>query len=789
VDPWSAELLEFEELRELLCRFVPSPLGRRRLDAVEPLTDRGAIEALHEETAEAIAYLDSARSAKAGAPQRLRFSDLPDIEASAAKIRIEGAVLDGKELYDLGVVLDRAMEVRTALSASGPRLRARIAPIPDLRPALRELEGKLLPDGSVADDASVALARLRRDRLRQQQAIQESLDRFVKAHRDDGLLQENFITVRNDRFVVPVVAGQRRRVEGVIHGASGTGQTLFVEPLETIELNNSLVRITEEEAREVHRILRELTAVMREAGPGLTGSIAILGEIEWIFGRADFALQYDCALPVLCPENGPRRIEIRAARHPLLAALLRTQRKPIVPVSIELEEPVRTLLITGPNTGGKTVAMKTAGLFALMTQSGIPLPAASARLPLFEQVLADVGDNQSIAESLSSFSAHARRLGEILEAATRHSLVLLDELGRATDPEEGGALGVALIDELRQTGCFTLASTHLAALKVYGASTGGVLNGSMGFDEETLKPTYVLRTGAPGRSAGLAIASQLGLPERLIAKAREAMSHQERDLVRLIGELNNQVERLEQERAALARQTAELNDRRQRLEQDYDRRRAELERKIDQLVASLESRTRTAVEEVKAAAQSRKAADQAQLAASRAQRELRQEAQTVLSKDSPPSARTPEVLKLEPGVRVRLEGIRELARVRRVLADTIEVEVGFLRMQLPSTDVREILPPGETAAKLPKNVSFAAGPSWTVSQRELNVIGKTADEAREEIDRFLDKAALASIDRVRIVHGHGMGILKRAVADLLSAHPHIDRFEPEHGATVAWLRS
>ncbi len=791
---WSSELLEYESLREILRRFIPSPLGQEKLNSMEPLTERAAIESSLEETAEAIAFLDRQRESRTDTI-RLRFSDLPDVRHSTSRLHIEGVVLDGLELFELGTVLDRAMDARTVLGQAGGRLAARVETIPDLRHILRQLDGKLMPDGSVADDASVALSRLRRDRVRQQAAIQESLDRFLREHKDDGILQESFITVRNDRFVVPVVTSQRKRVDGVIHGSSGTGQTMFIEPMETIGLNNDLVRISEEEMREVHRILRELTALFHQAGPSIPQAVEALAWIEFIFGKAEYALSFDCSIPRLSPEN-PRTLRLTGARHPLLADLLRKQKKPIIPVNIELTESARTLLITGPNTGGKTVAMKTVGLSVLMTQSGLPVPCATAELPLFEEVLADIGDNQSIAESLSSFSAHVRRLSNILEHATPESLVLLDELGRATDPEEGGALGVAMVDELRLSGAFTLASTHLLALKVYGANTPGVVNGSMGFDEETLTTTYVLRTGAPGRSAGLAIASRLGLPPRLIEKAQSAMSSNERDIARFLTELHTRLESATQLEDEFRKKLSALTEREQQLEASMAKKEAqklaEVERKAASLVAELEAKSRTAIEEIRATAEQRKAADQARVAASRTIRQMREATQSTLR---PESAAAPSS-KLEEGTRVRLSGIREPARVRKILSNgNIEVEAGFLKMQVPQSDITEILSPGDTGTKLPRNVTFESGPSWTTSQREINLIGKTAAEAQEELERFIDRASMASVDRIRIIHGHGMGVLKRMVADTLRDHPLVDRVEAASsaeggsGATIAWLRN
>jgi DNA mismatch repair protein MutS2 len=326
----------------------------------------------------------------------------------------------------------------------------------------------------------VALARLRRDIDKQQRQIHESLQRFLRMHREEGVLQEDYVAIRNDRFVVPIISGQRRRVDGVIHGASGSGQTLFIEPLETIEQNNDLVRLREEEAREVHRILREITSRLRAHYADIQSALATVSVLDLLFAKVSFASDFDCAIPRFSPDHS-RCIQLRQGRHPLLQDVLRKQRRSIVPVSLTLDPLQRILLISGPNTGGKTVTMKTVGLLALMAHAAIPVPADEAEFPLLDQVLADIGDQQSIEQSLSSFSSHITTVRETIDAATPDSLVLLDELGRATDPEEGGALGVAILDHFRLLGRFALASTHLMALKVYGANTPTVLNGSMGW--------------------------------------------------------------------------------------------------------------------------------------------------------------------------------------------------------------------------------------------------------------------------------------------------------------------
>ncbi len=657
-----------------------------------------------------------------------------------------------------------------------------------------------MPNGSLADDASVALHRLRRDIDRQKKSIHQSLERFLKAHREEGVLQEEYVAIRNDRFVVPVVSGQKRRVDGVIHGASGSGQTLFVEPLETIDLNNELVRLHEEEQREVFRILREITDKLRAHAADIGRTMRVVSELDLLFAKAAFASDFDCVIPTFAPEDD-RRVLLRGARHPLLQDVLRRQQKHIVPVSLTLDRVQRILLISGPNTGGKTVSMKTVGLLALMAHAGLPVPASEAQFPIFDQVLADIGDQQSIEQSLSTFSAHIACIKSMVEEATPDSLVLLDELGRATDPEEGGALGVAILDHFRSIGAIVIASTHLLALKVYGANTESVLNGSMGFDEETLAPTYILRVGAPGKSAGLDIATRLGLAPWIIERARSAMTSTERDIARFLADLHDRLDKTTTLQRELDQRLAAVKARESDLEKNYKRREADLLRKLqdryDEVVANFEARALDTIQNIKELKEQKKLQEQAKLQVARAKREGLEELEThVMAVAENPIQ--PAKPKIEEGVRVILKGIRQPARVRRILSDdVIEVDAGFLKMQVSVNDVQEVLREKDSGtSKLPKNVTFQqAGPKWDMSYQEINVIGKRADEALEEVDHFLDQAALASVDRVRIVHGHGMGVLKKAVANLLAKSPHVEKYYPASpqeggaGATIAELKT
>ncbi len=796
---WHEELLDYEGVRALVGRHVYSAAGHRELAAMAPSHERAVLEDRLAEVDEALRYLTDGESFEA--LPKLRFSGLEDVSRPIEKVRIEGAVLDGLEILAIRTWLERATEFRQGLSGNAkhfPLLWAKASQLGDFRDLLRALAGKIRPDGGLEDDASVALKRIRQDLLRQREHIQHSLERFLKAHREDGVMQDAYVTVRGERFVVPVAANFKGRVQGVVHGASGSGQTLFVEPLETIQLNNELVRLMEEEMRECHRILRELTARLRSQHQEIRLAVEILGGLEFVFAKAHFGAEFRCRIPRFSDEMTPR-LRLHNARHPLLEDVLRKQKATVVPLTLELDQQRRTLLISGPNTGGKTVAMKTVGLLALMAQSALPLPATEAELPVFDRVLADIGDKQSIEHSLSSFSSHMRHVAELLEAATPDSLVILDEIGRATDPEEGGALGVAIVDRFHRDGCFTLASTHLLALKMYGVNHEGVVSASMGFDEETLLPTFALKVGAPGKSAGLATAARFGVLPEVIERARQTMSTREQDITKFLAELQRRTEAVAELEAEWERKNRELQVRETELKARFEHREAqrtkEFESKLAKLMASFEEGSQAAIRNIQQSAESKKAVEQAQLKAAKFKREFQAEMKSAAKPEGTAAKSAPEI---RVGVKVMLDGVRDPAQVLRLLDNgRLEVQAGFMKMQVDATEVREVLSDAaaaQAAKKLPANVRFEPGPTWDVPTREINIIGQHAEEAIDNVDRFLDKASLASIARVRIIHGHGYGILKRAIQEMLAKHPHVARHygatpaEGGTGATIAELR-
>lgn len=805
---WSETLLEFDALKAIVGRFVFSPSARQEVEDLTPVTDLQQLQDTLADLREAVEYQrQSVGGGEGGAGTffRLKFSTLPDPTTAVNKLRVDGLVLEAREVLSIVRFLERAQSFRAQLMDAArhfPRLAERVEPLSDFRPLLKRIEGKVLPDATISDDASPFLRRVRKDIEKQRRELESTLERFLRKFRDEGVLQEDFVTQRNDRYVLPIVAGHKGRVDGIVHGASGSGQTLYLEPLEVLGMNNDLVRLQNEELEEIRRILDELTRALRGFQHEIREAAVVITALEVLFGKADFAEDFGCIAPELSDDR-PRTLRIEKARHPLLEDVLRSQGKQVVPVSLELREEQRTLLISGPNTGGKTVALKTVGLLVLMAQSGLPVPCRAATFPVFREVLADIGDNQSIAESLSTFSSHVLRLKQMLQSATSDSLVILDEIGRATDPEEGGALAVAVTDSFRERGTFTLVSTHLMPMKVYGANRDEVLNGSMGFNEATLEPTYQLRLGAPGKSSGLDIAKRLGIPGWILDKARGTISRKEEDLGRLIATLNERLEEVAEKEARVQARIDKLKRRDDKLSLVWKRREGEklreLEARYAEVLARFEKESKELLERMADSTESKRALHHAQVSMAKARREVREDLEQVVTRvqqgePEPPPA---SALALEPGMRLKLRDIREAATLLRVLdANHIEVQIGFMKVQIPREDVKEVLTAVEAQGKvtLPKNVSFTLGPSAHVLQRELNIIGQTMEEGVEAAERFLDQAILAQVQMVRIVHGHGKGILKRAVHDVLSRNPNVAKFYPASqgeggtGATVAELR-
>jgi len=833
---FSERVLEFDQLRQLLASYTASPLGQARVMQLMASCDPSWVERQQELTEELRGYLRSGG--------RFDFHDLLDPTPFIDKSRIRGAALEVSEIRDLLRVADRAAEWReialhpaSHLADHWQAVYELSQGIADFTLLLRHFRNKILPDGTLDDRASPELARIRREIEKQKRAIQESLRAYLRRLSEGGAVQEELITIRGERFVIPVKVEQRRRVQGVAHGASSSGQTVFIEPLETIEQNNDLVRLLEDEQAEMHRILLDMTARLGERAGELLQAVEVLAELELQLAKARFAEEYDCVAVKLLGDGSGRELKsasqtnvtgvtpspvkgsqdtescdlliLRNARHPLLERTLKLRGAVVIPLTVELDRGHCQLIISGPNTGGKTVALKTIGLLALMAQSGIPIPADRAELPIFDAVFADIGDYQSIEQNLSTFSAHVANIDFTSHHVTARSLVLLDELGSATDPEEGAALAVAIADYFRRAGCLSIISTHHTALKVYAANTLGVLNSAVGFDEHTLAPTYELRIGVPGASAGINIAQKLGLNSDIVGEARKRMTSQAQDVSRFLDRLHGELRELDTERAALKAREQEVTKQREQLNIESRKEQKEkvrdLEKKLESVLRDFEYRVRETVNAVQDRAQALKLSKDAERRIAKMRREFREQFDaTVVAHSTGADAGDPQaqqhvVKHVAVGDTVHLKSLGRDGKVLRYFDDdTFEIAVGPMKMKVARDDIASVVVqasvnPVAAARSLGINVSLAREDDSVPT--EINVIGQTVDEATQAVEKFVDRAFLAGALRLRIVHGSGMGILRKALRQFLKQHPHVANVsEPPQnegggGATVVELRS
>jgi DNA mismatch repair protein MutS2 len=806
------EALEWEPLLKLVAGFAASGVGRATTLALRPSTDEAWIARQHKLTGEMRLLLEEQVS--------IALGGLFDPTELAAKARIPEAALEAAELQAVAKLARDVAAWQALLREPPARVAGRLDGLMELSAALNQsqnlgglaaaIERTIQPDGSVADDASPELKRIRREQERQQRVIEESLRAALKKLASDGSTQDDVITIRGERFVIPVRAELKRRVSGVVHGASSSGQTVYVEPLETIEQNNELVRLIEEEQAEIHRIFVALTRQVGGYAEGLVEGARVLAAVDGLLARARFARAFDCVSPVL----GREHLSLEQARHPLLERRLRETGGEIVPLDLELTSDERQLIISGPNAGGKTVALKTTALLAMMAQAGLPVTARAAEFPVFTAFLADIGDAQSIEAALSTFSAHVTNLDRLARLANAHSLVLLDELGAATDPEEGAALAVAVAGFFLETRAWTLISTHHTALKVYAANRPGVRNAAEGVDEATLTPSYKLRLGVPGASAGIQTAERLGLNKAIIAAARERLGAQQADVARFLGKLHNELAALEGERKATREQQYALNQERARLAREGDvevrNRVRELEGKLASLLKEFEFQMRENVRAIEERAAQQKLSKEAERRINRLRREFQESFnQTVVAHrtgaDQGDAHAQPHVVRhVAAGDQVRLKSMNKIAAVQREIEkDLFEVALGPIKMRVKRDDIAEVVSSGAqsssssplAAARQQKNVHVTVTSANTDEMKmEINLIGRTVDEATEELEKYLDRAFLAGLPRVRVIHGHGAGVLRRGVRAFLQGHPHVAGIEeaPQNeggmGATLVELR-
>lgn len=797
------EVLEFDKLKEIAGGFATCAPGRRAIEALGPREDREWLSGEFALVREAIAYVRSGAE--------LGFGSLADPEGWLQRLGVPALVLSSGELLDVVSLIETATGLRQTFKTDAskfPLLACRAAALPDLRHLSAAIRHAVLPNGEISDDASPQLKRIRAGIGQTRDKIQHSLEAILRARGEPT--GEDYVTLRNDRFVIPVRASERRSVPGVVHGASGTGQTVFVEPLETIDLNNRLVQLSEDEVAEIARILEELTERLRADRGPLEVSAASIAHLDSVFARGRFARDYDCTTPEFSKGTSLR---LDSARNPVLEATLRPQGRKAVPLSLALGGDETVMVVSGPNTGGKTVSLKTVGLAALSAQSAIPVAAETAELPIFDRVLADIGDEQSIAADLSTFSAHMLNLKSMLQVATERSLILVDEMGTGTAPEEGAALAVALLEEFRERGALTFATTHHDRLKAYASTTRGIVNAAMEFDEANLRPTYRLLVGVPGTSSGIEIARRLGLPTRVVNHAQASLSPESREARDLIAYLHRSREEMDDLKRQTREELAQLESERRALQTDWVERQkkriAELEREFHDTQKRLEAEVARLTADIKDRNLRAQIEKQGGRRLAKIESEARAEAdaavvQTISSSQAdlgvqaerPAAPVPPETL--SDGQQVIVKGWKQPLVFRRRDGNAAEVEAGPMRLKVPLADIVGFADPAQ-----PKSMRVAAQRGITVHSRgssepveeELNVIGCTVEEATGRVDKFIDDAAIAGKSAVRIIHGHGTGALRRGLAEFLASHPLVERIHAEAedrggtAITVAELRS
>ena len=809
------QALEFTDIADVLRGCAVTPLGAERLAGLKPISDPRKVAQLLAATSEGVRFNELVGGFTLSAPA--------DLAAILAGLAVEGRALEPVRLLGLAGYLESVETTRGAIRRTEhafPILKALAEGGASFRGEIAETRHKIEPSGEVADGASPELKGVRERLRRQRTRLKGTLESFLRNRDTAKYLQDQVVTDRNGRFVLVVRAEHRSAIPGIVHGSSSSGASLYLEPLSTVEINNDIVALEQQEAEEVRRILLGLTDQYRRRALDLQRTIESATELDVVQAKARLSAMVSGVEPAL---SGDGAFELLAARHPLLipaiAQRLAEARAEAsnapehgpVPVDVKLVPGTTVLVVTGPNTGGKTVALKTAGLLALMAQAGLHVPAEhGSRVPVFRSVFADIGDEQSIAANLSTFSWHIANIVQMDRSLALPALVLLDEAGAGTDPVEGGALGLAIVDHLRKRGAHVVATTHYEPLKSYASTTAGVACAAFGFDPETFAPTYRLTYGTPGRSLALEIAGRLGLDPAILDEARGNISAREAQLAEHLAKIDADLRSLDHERRLVAREREALvesdtrmkareqalrekEDRlRQRADEDIAARVRAARDDIDKVVDELRREVERLTAEASRRALHGRPVSTGEAGAARAQAKtaLEQVAGRVLdgAGEAPAGDGTP----VRVGDRVLLRGLGVEGRVLAVQAGEADVDVRGKRLRARASELQVVGGPAPAApAKVNVNVMVSARDGATT---EINVIGCSVDEALGRIERFLDDLLLTDERQVRIIHGFGTGQLRRSIGEYLDRHPLVATHQPppqEHGGggvTVAELK-
>ena len=765
----SVELLEFNQIRQQVASYARTLMGQDAARNLAPDRDLLEIATRQQETTESRQFLEQGGS--------LEFGPQEDFQEYVQRALL-GGLLRGGELYPIHDLVRAAGYDRANLSRHEelPLLSSYAENIPDHSSLQRAIGAAISPAGEVLDDASPTLRDLRHESRRIQQNLNEVMERSLRRFQRQELVQEPIITQRNGRLVLLIKAEMRPRVAGIVHDVSDSGATVFIEPMAAVEQGNRWREARLAEDREVERVLRQLSGMVGQAGEDLLLTLDLLGRLDLSMAKGRYSISLKATQPWVTGQEGQdRNLRLTGARHPLLTG-------DVVPVSLDLGAEFTVMLITGPNAGGKTVTLKTVGLLALMAHAGLHVPAEEAHFPLLDGVYADIGDQQSIEQALSTFSSHVQNLLSIMGQATGNSLVLVDELGTSTDPEEGSALATAILSHFQSLGPWVVATTHHRGVARYVQETPGMINASVDLDPQTLGPTYRLTLGLPGRSYALTIAARLGLPPEVIEQARTSMSPVERDTESLLGELQEErrvVEQLRQDAEASMAQS------RQNLAETESSLAAVEATKAEMLEESRQELQERIADLLQRLQRAERALDQpeARSALQEQRSQLQEAAREVRSVHWQPIEvkRTPWQEKLGSGDRVFIRGIPRPVEVISSPDDEGQVEVllGTMRAKIPSYQLERPAAGHEPAAR--QGVYFNR-PSIRQLNTEVDLRGLRVDEALSKVDDLLNNAALGGVEAVRIIHGKGTGVLRRSIREYLTRHSLAGSIAPGDGS-------
>lgn len=781
------ESLDFPRVLERLAAETATPIGAARALEVRPQADPEAVRRDIALTAETLRHLEARGT--------LPFGTIPDPRPVLERLEIEGSVLAPAEVLDLVVLVKSGRAVKSFLTEARslfPALWELGRDLPDLGNLVRYLDGKIAATGEIEDGASDELQTIRHEIRRTTSRVQVVIEEILARPGTDRLLQDHFISVRGDRHVVPVRAEARAGLPGIVHGVSGSGATVFVEPMETVELNNEIVTQRDREAAEVHRLLREYSDLLRGRLPEVRTLVAGIARLDLVVARARLAHVLGAAPPETLTGPG---LSLEGARHPLVESSLRVEGARIVPLDLALSGETQVLVISGPNTGGKTVALKTLGLCAVMHQSGLLVPATRALLPVYRRLFIDIGDRQSIADGLSTFSARIRGLAAIAADLAVPCLVLLDEIGTGTDPEEGAALAIATLDYLRDHGAVVVATTHLEALKAHAATTPGCANAGMELDERTLRPTYRLVPGIPSRSGGIAIAERLGLPAALLDAARARCGTAGRQVAEYLAQLHDMTAALETRLRAVDEARATLSRERDALQADFAGREARLRAAVALEIELALGAMRAEGETYMKSLQDRHLAATLRRQESKAAASMKDRARELLRRARRSESEGSAPAELRPGMQVLAQGMGLRGTIDTLRGGKVVILVRGRRVSVAAADCvpDDQEGPVSTGLHLPAGVRLLRRPGPRSGGEEappLHLVGRTVEEALPLVDKYLDDAVLDGRSPIQLIHGVGSGRLRAAIARLLSQHPQVESFTaapPDQGGSGVTL--